>query len=195
MEPSAAKEEEASGFFASDFQVSIKSIPSQFYDNANRPLACKIGVVQICKTELSLWPGGLPTDRWLMGRLNKNWHLDGGIPYTGRSIDPTKRLGSQGVGDSFIYNDVPGIGASIVFPAQGPDGHLPNSKSSVQFYAQWTEFHVVALEGKEKGAVYGGFYWWQIFMQKPSGGYNVVRRAFPITTPSGTFKRIVGPML
>jgi hypothetical protein len=124
-------------------------------------------------------PNSLWADQW----GNHGWQLDRswyqrGIAYGGNTVDPTTFA-------QLPFRDDPGGLPGVLF-----------GDSRVEFFSQSFEVHVVCLEGREKGAVYGGVAWGHSFTELWGRGtsindFQVSRWARPITTPSSDFVRIV----
>jgi hypothetical protein len=180
---------------STDITFRGQSTPAMFVDAAGCVLCNEVGFIQIAKLRADLTMGGLfsgvpvlAQDYW----MNRDWFVDGGIPYKGHSIDPSKTIGQLVTGHEVSMTDIPNVSTF----------YLGVFGSYVHYYEQSSEVHLVCLEGLEKGATYGGVYWGHSFRIKPGeffgdsiDKYNVRRWAIKTDRPSDEFRKLVGPRL
>ena len=197
--PNKPRVVESRGFadeLASNLQFAVAANYQLFLDAQNCPLCTKMGIVQIHRwsaavhrvPEASVFMLGW----WYYTELHgRKWRLDGGVPYPeSNTVDPSKQLGSFTHSDWIQFTDDPGIDPAGAFG------------SYFETIMQEFELHVVCLEGSEKGATYGGFYWTHFFDKINGNGsritpadYNVRRGISRMNNPSREFKAIVGEAL
>jgi RHS repeat-associated protein len=166
------------GWYASTVQGGFQANPNQFKDDHGCPLCTSLGVVQIAKYGWSIEVGTLPFIGIIPISRSRDWFVDGGFPYKKKSIDPSRvdymSFGTA-MGEQLVYTDSPNR-ATARF---------------VRSYDQSTEMHLMCVEGKEKGAVYGGADWSHSFH-----GYGTApRRLSRRNTPTQQFKDLVKPLL
>ena len=183
-------EAETGDMLSSQITLFGQSVVAQFLGKNGCCLCTKVGFVQIAKNRLDITMGWFgPTVLWLDFWGNRDWFLDGGVPYGGHSIDPCKRpLQRLPTGDQVAMIDLPGIHTGSYWFG-----------SNVHYFSQSFETHLVCLGGLEKGATYGGVQWGHSFTIKPGfyvgssiDKYDVNRWAARVGTASAEFKKLVG---
>ncbi|MGO8753217.1 MAG: RHS repeat-associated core domain-containing protein, partial [Thermoguttaceae bacterium] len=184
------------GWFARKLVIgSMIRLSAQFILNQMRdaqgPLACDVGWVQIVQGSLNVQRSGndiflnpFPIYSFMQG--NHRWQLDGGLPYLGHHLDPNEPITpGSGLSNWVTLPDNPGL----------PTTHGWGWK--VTDFSQDFQSYLVALNGREMGAVYAGVFWGHSFTLIPgrsgdsSSDYVANRYIRRVTSVSPDFMRIL----